>query len=255
MDDIRGSLSKMKKKFKQGLAGKKRKPDGTGVDPGGERADSTISLPQSEPHVVAGGSYNQEGDRADVAGERTSSMDQPQPDEPKSVPARGSDNGHGGGEADDDGGEAGQTHLYPHPDVEVAAGSEPGGELEGINPSSSAPSISHGGKPGSTRTSLFWSLPLIVPFNNPDTSTLPDGGPEVICPDGTLEPSAAVDEKESKSKSTTSATAELLREVIDSPSGFGLLKPLAKSLCSILNNCEVRPPSCTLNSQCLRRSF
>jgi len=248
MDDIRGSLSKMKK-LKQRLTGKKLKPDGTG-------ADSTTSLPQSEPHVVADRSYNREGGGANVAGELASSMDRPpQPDGPKTVPARGSDNGHGGGEADADRGEAGQTHSHPHPDVEIVVGSGRGGELEGVNPSSSTPPISHAGKPDSTRILLFWSLPLIIPFDNLDTSILPDGGPEVICPDEALEPSAAVDEKESKSKSTTSATAELLREVIDSPGGFGPLKPLAKSLCSILNNCEVRPPSCTLNSQCLRRSF
>jgi len=52
MDDIRGSLSKMKKKIKHRLTGRKRKPDGT--NPGGEGADSTSSLPQSEHHILAG---------------------------------------------------------------------------------------------------------------------------------------------------------------------------------------------------------
>jgi len=54
MDDIRGSLSEMEKKVKHRLEGRKRKPDEMGADPGGEGPDSTSSLPQPEPYVVAG---------------------------------------------------------------------------------------------------------------------------------------------------------------------------------------------------------
>jgi len=153
MADIRGSFSKMKKKVKYrlGLIGRKRKPDGAGANPGEEGAGSTSLLPQPEPHVVVGESYDREGDKADAAGQPVFSTDQPpQPDAPLSVPARGSDNDQGGGEADVDGGEASQRHSYPRPDVEVAVGSEHSEELEGVYPSPSTPSISHDGKPDST---------------------------------------------------------------------------------------------------------
>jgi len=152
MDDIRGSFSKMKKKAKHrlGLTGKKAKPDGTAANPGGEGADSTSSLPQPESHVVVGESYDGEGDRADAAGEPVFPAGPPQPDGPGSVPAHGVDNGQEGGETDVDGGEASQMDLHPHPDVEVAVGSEHSGEPEGVYPSPPTPSISHDGKPDST---------------------------------------------------------------------------------------------------------
>ena len=97
-------------------------------------------------------------------------------------------------------------------------------------------------------------LSLTVPSENVDNPALPDHGPEVIRPAESLEPSAVVDKKKSNSKPTASPTAELLREVRDSPGGYGLLKSVAASLCSILDNCEVWPPSRTLVSQCLRSS-
>ena len=149
MDDIRGSLSKMKKKFKHRLAGRKHKPDGTGANPGGEGADSTSSLPQSVPHVVAGKSYDREGDRANAAGERVLSTDLPQPDEPESVPVRGSDDGQEGGKADVGEGEADQRHSSPNPDVEVAVRSGHSGELEAVYPSPST-LIVRGGVPDGT---------------------------------------------------------------------------------------------------------
>ena len=151
MDDIRGSLSKMKKKFKRrlGLTGRKRRPDGTGVNPGGEETDSTSSFPQPEPHVVAGKSYDREGERSDAAGERVFSTGSPQPDGTESVLVRGGDVGQEGEGGDVDGGEANQIHSHQHPDVEVVVGSGHGGELEGVHPSPSTPSILHGGKPNS----------------------------------------------------------------------------------------------------------
>ena len=141
----------MDKGFKHRLTGRKRKPDGTGADPGGERTDLTTSIPQPESHGVAGESYNREGDTANAAGEQVSSTDRPpQPDGPESVPTRGSDNGQEEGETDVDGGEASQRDSHTHPDVEVAAGSGRGGELEGVHPSPTTPPISHGGKPDGT---------------------------------------------------------------------------------------------------------
>jgi len=151
MDDIRGSFSKMKKKAKRrlGLTGKKAKPDGTAANPGEEGADSTSSLPQPESHVVVGGSYDGEGDRADAAGEPDFSTGPLQPDGPESVPARRDGVCQEGEGEDVDGEEANQMDSHPHPDVEVAVGSGHDGELEGVYPSPST-SISHGGKPDST---------------------------------------------------------------------------------------------------------
>jgi len=138
MDDIRSSFSKMKMRLEHRLTGGKRKRGGAGANSGGETTDSMSSLPQSEPHVVAGGSHDIEGDRANVAGERVFLTDPPQPAEPESVPARESDNGQGG--------EVSQRHSHTHPHVEVAVGSGHSGEPEGLHPSPSTPSISHSGK-------------------------------------------------------------------------------------------------------------
>ena len=251
MDDIQGSLSKMKKKFKQRLTGKKHKPDGTGASPGEETPDSTSSLPQPDPHVVADESNDQEGDRADAAGERApSTVRPPQPDGPESVPARGNDNRQEGVEAGVDGEEADQNDSHPCSDVEVAVGSGRSGELEAVDPSPSTPSISHGAEPGGTWTWLFWFLFLIALSDNVDTSALPNRGPEAVRPDESLEPGTAADEEKSNPKPMASPTAELLREVRDSPGGYGSLKSVAKSLCSILDSCEVWPPSRALVSRC-----
>jgi len=151
MDNIRASLSRTKKKFKQQLTGRKRKPDGTGANPGEGKVDSTSSLPQPEPHAIADESHDLEGDRADAAGEQASSTVRPaQPDGPESVPARGNDNRQEGREADADGGETSQKGSYPYPDVEVSVGSGRSGELEAVGPSPSTPSISHAVEPDST---------------------------------------------------------------------------------------------------------
>jgi len=251
MDNIRDSFSKMKKGFKHRLTGRKRKPDGTGADPSGERADLTTSIPQPESHAVAGESYNREGDRVNAAGEQVSSTDPPpQPDGPESVPPHGSDNGQEEGETEVDGGEASQRDSHTRPEIEVATGSGHSGELDGVYDSLSSPSTMY--SIDSTWTSLFLPLALIVPSDTVGTSDLPDHEPEVVRLDETPEPSVAPDEKESDCKPTASATAELLRGVIDSPGGFGPLKSVARSLCSILDNCDVWSPSSTFDSQCLR---
>jgi len=147
MDDIRASLSKIKKKFKQRLTGRKRKPDGMGANSGEETPDSTSSFPQPEPHAIADESHDLEEDRVDAAGERASSTVRlPQQDRPESVPARGNDNRQEGGEGDIDGGEASQKDSQQNP-VEC----ERGGELEAVDLSPST-SISHGAEPDSTWT-------------------------------------------------------------------------------------------------------
>jgi len=151
MGNIQSSLSKMKNKFKQRLAGRKRRPDGTGADPGEGRADPTNPPPQPDPHAIADESHDLEGDRADAAGERASSTVRlSQQDGPESVPARGNDNHQEGGEADVDEGEASQRDSYPNP-----VGGGRSGELEAVNPSPSTPSISHGAEPDGTWKWLF----------------------------------------------------------------------------------------------------
>jgi hypothetical protein len=55
--DVREPFSKLKKKIKHRLTGKKPKSDRTETDAGEERADATGSLPRPESHVVTGGSH------------------------------------------------------------------------------------------------------------------------------------------------------------------------------------------------------
>jgi len=146
MDDIRDSFYRMRKKLEHRLTGRKHK---SGANSAGERAGPTSSLPQPEPHVVAGESYDREGDGANAAGERVVPTHRPpQPDESEPAPPHRNDTGQEGGEADVNGGEASQKDS--HPDTEVVVGSEPSGELEGVYPSPSTPSISHGGNSDGT---------------------------------------------------------------------------------------------------------
>jgi len=151
MNNLQVLLSKRKNQFKQRLTRKKHKPDGTAASPGEETPDSTSSLPQPDPHVVADDRNDQEGNRTDVAGERASStIRPPQPDGPESVLARGNNNRQEGGEADVDGGEASQKDSYSHSDVEVAVGSGRSGELEAVDPPPSTPPILHDAEPDGT---------------------------------------------------------------------------------------------------------
>ena len=81
--------------------------------------------------------------------------------------------------------------------------------------------------------------------DNVGISTVSDPVPAPLHHDKSGEPSAAADETKSNWKSTTSATAKLLlRGVRDTADAFGPLKSVAGGLCFILENCEVRSPSC-----------
>ena len=101
---------------------------------------------------------------------------------------------------------------------------------------------------------LFSLLPpLIVPSDNAGTSTVPDPAPQVLRPNESVGPGAAVDENKSSWKSTASATAKLLlRGVRDSADAFGPLKSVAGGLCFVLENCEVRPSSHIRHPHCLQ---
>ena len=155
--DIRGSFSKLKKKFKHSgskhLAGRKGdESDGEKIDPAG--------LPSS--YVVAGG-RNRGGDKASADGQRVSSMDRRPPylSEPVPAPGRGSDQGEVGGGVD--GGGVSQGYLHSGADVTAAVGSGPGREGNGadeekaerINPSPSTASIPRNGKPEGVWTQFF----------------------------------------------------------------------------------------------------
>jgi len=141
--EFRDSFSRLKKKVKHRLAGSKPKLNETGADVGGERVESTGSRPGSEPHVVAGGSHDQEEGEANVGGGQViSTVRLPQPDEPVSVLTRGSANDQERKEADID--------------VEVTEGSELVGgkeidreKVEPVYPSPSTTSIPRHGKPDS----------------------------------------------------------------------------------------------------------
>lgn len=157
MDTIRAPFSKLKKKFKHRLTGRKSKSNKTAADTGG--SNSTSLRPSSDSRVVAGDGQDREGGETNADGSQVLSTNRPpQPDEPESVPARGSENDQERREADIDGSEVNQTHSLLDPDVEVAVGSEPGREgktmdeekVEQVYPSPSPTSIPHGGKPDGT---------------------------------------------------------------------------------------------------------
>jgi len=143
MGNVQSLPSKATRKFKQWLARRKSRPDGTEANPGGG-ADPTTSHLQPEPHVVVDESRDREGNRDDTAGERATSTDRsPQPDGVESVPAYGNDNGREEGETEIDGGEPSQRGSSPYSDVEVTVRSG----SDGIYPSPSTPSISDSEEP------------------------------------------------------------------------------------------------------------
>ena len=156
--DMRDSFSKLKKKLKHPLTGRKNKPGGTGVDIGGEKLDPAGSLPRSGPHVVAGGGYNRDEDGAKADRQQVRSTDRlsqfPQPDQSESVPARGSKNDQDRGDEGVSGGGVSRDHSNPHPGAEVVVEGGPnrsrddadGEKTELVYPSPSIPSIQCSGK-------------------------------------------------------------------------------------------------------------
>ena len=154
--DIRESFSRLKKKLKHPMAGRKRKPDGIAIDAGGEGVDPAGSLPRQEPHVVADGGHNREGEGSNSDRRQIRLTDRPPlPDEPESTSARGNDQEEG--EADVNRGEASQVYSHSHSGVEVVVESEPsreGNDVDGENterdcPPPPAPPIPRGEKPDS----------------------------------------------------------------------------------------------------------
>lgn len=120
------------------------------------------------------------------------------------------------------------------------------------SPAPSAPFISHGGGFGGTTLSTF-SQPLLVTVasDNADSPPVLECDRELAKSSiHALDPGAAF-ENTSIRKSTAFTTAnETLRGVEGSSSAYPPLKSIARHLCVILDSCEVRSPSHTLNSQC-----
>jgi len=240
--DLGDSFSKLKKKVKHRLAGKKHKPGGGEAGTDGEIVDASSSLPQPEPHVVA---TDEDGSGANADGRQACSTDPPpQPDEPGPVPAGGSETDQGEAGADVGGREVSKSYPHPRLDIGAAMGSESGRGDDG------------GGKEGGWKTNGVWTwlfqlLPLIVLPDDGDGSAVLGDIPEIPHPDKSTEPSATMDGTTSDGRSLPSATAKLLCGVRDSKNGFDPLKSLAGSLCLILENCKVWLPSHAFNPQCL----
>ena len=156
---FRDSFSRLKKKVKHRLTGRKPKSNETRANVGGERVDSTGSRPEPEPRVVAGGSHDQGGKGPDAEGGQTLlTIRPPQPDELGPIPARGGMNDQERRGADVDGGEVEQAYSHLRSDVEVVERGGPakgndtidGEKVEPIDPSLPATSVLHYGKPNST---------------------------------------------------------------------------------------------------------
>ena len=245
--DIRESFSRLKKKFKR--AGRKRKPEGTGTDSGGESVNPAGLLSRPVSHIVAGSSRSRDDNGSDADVRREYSIGRlPTPSMQESVSARGGDDCQGGKEGGVDGWEESQRHSHLHSDIEVAVGSESGQGGNGVNGenirqvdlSPSTPSIMYSGKPDSMWALRFWLPVLTVSSDDVETSTIPHHVLDIPHPG--VKQGIVMDDSETGWKYTDSATTKLLCGVKDSVNAFVPLKSIAGHLCVILGNCEVCPP-------------
>ena len=207
MDDVRKSLSKLKKDFKRRIGGKKREQDRAGANTAEEGVGSPASL------LRPGSRAEDDKFSADVS--QLCSKDPSSHPEPMMA-------------------NEGRLEDSLRKEVEVNK------KEVSRNPSSLDPDVggSAGGGPGKEIT-LAYSPPSITPIApkpEPDcTWTL---FPRLMCLITLLD--KAADKKNSSWKSTAFATAKLLlRGVRDSADAFGPLKSVAGGLCFILENCEV----------------
>ena len=141
--------------------------------------------------------------------------------------------------------------------VQEARGSnqnEPEQEINPTDPSPapSAPSVSHGAESGGTTLStLSRPLPVTVSSHNPDD---PPALERVREPAESLthalDPGVASEDTPNRRRTTSATVDVILRGVEESSNAYPPLKSVAKCLFVILNNCEVRSPSPTLNPSC-----
>ena len=233
----------MKKGFKHRLGGKKRAPDREGDNSAGQRANSSVSLQRPDPRIVVRG-HDGEGSRTNANVLQARSRN-PSP-RPEPMPAdEGRLDDPQKKEADVGEKEASRRHSSLGVDVEGAAGSSPGQEVERTPSPPPVTSIPGKQEPDSTWTLSLQPPCLIIPSDDTDTLAVRDRTPQEVRPDDNAGPGAAANEKKSGWKSTAFATAKLLLHgVRDSADAFGPLKSVAGGLCFILENCEVRSSSC-----------
>ena len=208
MDDIRKSLSKLKKDFKHRVGGKKRGEDRAGVDTAQERTDSQASLLRPGPRAV-GGKFSTDASQA-------RSRDPSSHPEPVA---------------------ANEDRLGDPSRKEVDVGKkEVSRSRSGLNPDAGGAS----GSGPSRETELAYSPPSVTPIApKPEADSMWTLSPRLLCLITLLD--KAANKKSSSWKSTAFATAKLLlRGVRDSADAFGPLKSVAGGLCFILENCEVR---------------
>ena len=238
MDDVRKSLSKLKKGFKHRLGGKERASDGTGANVTGERVGSPASSLRPDPRVAAS-SRNREGSRISAGLLQARSRD-PSP-RPEPVPAdEGCLDDTQRKEVDVDEKRISRGRSSLDPDVKGVAGSRPSQEIKHASSPLSVTSISRKQGPNGTWALSAQLLYLIAPLEDADTSVIRDHTPQQVRPDENADSGAAANERKSSWKSTALATAKLLlRGVRDSADAFGPLKSVAGGLCFILENCEV----------------
>ena len=221
MDDVRKSLSKLKKDFKHRLGGKKRGPDRAEGNTAGERVGSPA--PRVEDSTGVSQAYSTDP----PAHPESAAADEDRLDDPQRK------------DADVDEKEVSQSRSRLDPDTENAAGDGPSREVK--RASSPPPVIltALNQEPDGTWTFSPRRLCLITPLDNTGAPTVPDRVQGDPLPDE----NAASNEKNSSWKSTALATAKLLlRGVRDSADAFGPLKSVAGGLCFILENCEVWAP-------------
>ena len=143
---IRDSFSRLKKKLKHPITGRKPKSGRIGTDASGD--DSTGSPSRPGSHIVAGGSHDQKDTGATTDRPQGSTDRFLQLNEPESVPAR--ESGTDEGDAVIDGGEVSQVDPHLHSGVEDGEGDNADGEkVERVHFSPSTPPIPHDGEPDS----------------------------------------------------------------------------------------------------------
>ena len=238
MDDIRNSLSKFKKGFEHRVGGKKREPDRARDTTAGERANSSASLLRPDPHIAVSG---RDGEGSRISADMSQAHSRDPSTYPEPVPADEGRVDDPQKEVDVGEKEASRRHSSLDPDVEGAAESGPGQEVERNSSTPPVTSIPRGQDPDGARMP-FPRLPcLIIPLGNGGTPAVRSPTPQEVCSGENAEPGVAAIEKKLDWKTTALATAKLLlRGVRDSADAFSPLKSVAGGLCFILENCEVR---------------
>jgi hypothetical protein len=231
MDDIRKSLSKMKKDFKHRLGGKKHVPDRAEADTVGERVDSSASLLRPDPRLAVSG---RDGGGRKISADVSQAHSRGPSLHPGSVPA---DEGHDkpqGREVGVDEKEGSRSHSRLGPDLQD---SSPNREIKRASSPLSVIPVPPKQEPDSTWTLSPQVLCLTTRLGNTDAPVVPD---QDLHSDEDSEPSTVANEKKLSWGSTALATAKLLlRGVRDASDAFGPLKSVAGGLCFILENCEV----------------